>query len=44
MAIESLNDGHRATYNGVIDAYAAITLKSSLLMAPVEWVRPTPKT
>jgi ATP-dependent DNA helicase PIF1 len=23
MAIESLNDGQRATYNGVIDAYAA---------------------
>ncbi len=23
MAIESLNDGQRAAYNGVIDAYAA---------------------
>jgi hypothetical protein len=44
MASESLNDGQRAAYNGVIDAYASITLKSFLSMALVERVIPTPKT
>jgi hypothetical protein len=44
MAIESLNDGQCAAYDGIINAYATHQLKSSLLMAPVERVKPTPKT
>jgi len=43
MAIESLNDGQRAAYDGVMHMLP-ITPKSSLSMAPVERVKPTPKT
>jgi hypothetical protein len=41
---ESFNDGQRAAYNGVIDAYVAHHTKVIFIMAPVERVRPTPKT
>jgi hypothetical protein len=34
MAIESLNDGQRATYNGVIDAYAAHHVKVIFIDGP----------
>ncbi len=34
MAIESLNDGQRATYNGIIDAYAAHHAKVIFIDGP----------
>jgi hypothetical protein len=43
-AIESLNDGQRAAYDGVSMHMLPITLKSSLSMALVERVKPTLKT
>jgi hypothetical protein len=44
MAIENLNDGQCATYNGVIDAYATHHIKVIFIDGLVEWVRPTSKT
>jgi hypothetical protein len=44
MAIESLNDGQRVTYNGVINAYVAHHVKVIFIDGQVEQVRLTLKT
>jgi MinD-like ATPase involved in chromosome partitioning or flagellar assembly len=44
MAIESLNDGQRVAYNGVIDAYATHHAKVIFIDGPGGTGKPTPKT
>ncbi len=44
MAIENLNDGQCATYNGVIDAYATHHVKVIFIDGLVERVKSTSKT